>query len=67
MQVKCYAPNLVRWEVDDDVYRHAIYIKDELYELCPLQATFQECDMRLHEIMKELGIEWDDEPIYKEI
>lgn len=67
MQVKQYAPNSVRYEVDDDVARKAIYINDELYEICPLQATLDECEMRLHEIMDELGIEGNDEPIYKEI
>lgn len=67
MQVKTYAPNSVRYEVDDDVYRKAIYINNELYEICPLQATKEECEMRLHEIMNELWIEGNDEPIYKEI
>lgn len=67
MKAKCYAPNSVRYEVDDDVSRYAIYINDELYELCPLQATKDECEMRLHDIMYELWIEWNDEPIYKEI
>lgn len=65
--VKCYAPNSVRYEVDDDRYYYAIYINDELYELCPSQATKEECEMRLHDIMDELWIEWDTEVIYKEI
>lgn len=67
MKVKAYAPNSVRLEVDDDVYRYAIYINDELYEICPINATKQEAEMRLHEIMEELWIEGNDEPIYKEI
>lgn len=65
--VKTYAPNSVRIEVDDDVYRYAIYINDELYELCPISVHKSEAEMRLREIMKELGIEGNDEPIYKEI
>jgi hypothetical protein len=40
--------------VDDDVYYYAIYINDELYELCPLQVTEDEAEMRLHDIMDEL-------------
>lgn len=67
MKVKIYAPNSVRYEVDDDVYRYSIYINDELYEICPINATKQEAEMRLHEIMEELWIEGNDEPIYKEI
>lgn len=67
MKVRTYAPNSVRLEVDGDVYRHCIYINDDLYEMCPVSATKQEAEMRLHEIMDELWIEWDDEPIYKEI
>ena len=67
MKVKTYAPNSVRLEVDDDVYRYSIYINDELYEICPINATKQEAEMRLHEIMEELWIEGNDEPIYKEI
>lgn len=67
MKVKAYAPNSVRLEVDDDVYRYAIYINDELYEICPINANKQEAEMRLHEIMEELWIEGNDEPIYKEI
>lgn len=67
MKVKTYAPNSVRLEVDDDVYRYCIYINDELYEICPINATKQEAEMRLHEIMEELWIEGNDEPIYKEI
>lgn len=67
MKVKIYAPNSVRYEVDDDVYRYAIYINDELYEICPINANKQEAEMRLHEIMEELWIEGNDEPIYKEI
>lgn len=65
--VKVYAPNSVRWEEDGDVYRYAIYINDELYELCPISVHKAEAEMRLHEIMDELWIEWNDEPIYKEI
>ena len=64
---KCYAPNSVRYEVDDDVYYYAIYINDELYELCPLQVTEDEAEMRLHDIMDELWIEGNDEPVRKEI
>ena len=67
MKVKQYAPNSVRWEVDDDVYRYTIYINDELYEICPISATKQEAEMRLHDIMKELWIEWNDEPTYLDI
>lgn len=67
MKVKCYAPNSVRYEIDDDVYRYSIYINDDLYEICPIHASKEEAEMRLHEIMEELWIEWDDEPIYKEI
>jgi len=67
MEVRTYAPNSVRYEVDDDVYRYAIYINDELYEICPLLTTKGEAEMRLHDIMEELWIEWNDEPIYKEI
>ena len=67
MKVKQYAPNSVRFEVDDDVSRYAIYINDELYEICPVSATKQEAEMRLHDIMNELWIEGNDEPIYKEI
>lgn len=67
MKVKQYAPNSVRYEVDDDVSRYAIYINDELYEICPVSATKQEAEMRLHDIMNELWIEGNDEPIYKEI
>ena len=66
-KVKQYAPNSVRWEVDGDVYRYTIYINDELYEICPVSATKQEAEMRLHDIMNELWIEGNDEPIYKEI
>ena len=66
-KVKTYAPNSVRYEVDDDVYRYSIYINDELYEICPINANKQEAEMRLHEIMEELWIEGNDEPIYKEI
>ena len=54
MKVKIYAPNSVRYEVDDDVYRYSIYINDELYEICPINANKQEAEMRLHEIMEEL-------------
>lgn len=64
---QCYAPNSVRYEVDDDVARYCIYINDEIYEMCPLQCTKDEADMRLHDIMDELWIEWDTEVIYKEI
>lgn len=67
MKVKTYAPNSVRFEVDGDVYRYAIYINDELYELCPIQVHKEEAEMRLQEIMNELWIEWNDESIYKEI
>lgn len=67
MKVKTYAPNSIRLEVDDDVYRYSIYINDELYEICPINANKQEAEMRLHEIMEELWIEGNDEPIYKEI
>lgn len=67
IKVRQYAPNSVRYEVDDDVYRYSIYINDELYEICPIQANKQEAEMRLKEIMNELWIEWNDEPIYKEI
>ena len=67
MQVKTYAPNSVRWEVDGDVYRYAIYMNDELYEFCPLSVHKSEAAMRLKEIMKELKIEGNNEPIYKEI
>lgn len=62
-----YAPNSVRYEIDDDVYRYAIYIKDELYEICPINATKEEAEMRLQDIMAEQGIEWDDTPILVEI
>ena len=44
-----------------------LYINDELYEMCPNQATEEEAEMRLHEIMDELWIEWNDEPVWKEI
>lgn len=67
MKVQCYPRNSVRLETEDDVCRYAIYINDELYELCPLQATRQECEMRLHDIMNELWIEWWTEPRFKEI
>ena len=67
MKVKTYAPNSVRLEIDDDVYRYAIYINDDLYEFCPLNVTLKEAEMRLEEIMEELGIEWNTEEIYKEI
>lgn len=60
-----YAPNSVRYEVDDDVSRYAIYIRDNLYEFCPLQATKEEAEMRLHDIMEEMGIEWDTNPILR--
>lgn len=53
-KIKTYAPNSVRYEVDDDVYRYSIYINDELYEICPINANKQEAEMRLHEIMEEL-------------
>lgn len=62
-----YAPNSVRYEVDDDVAHYCIYINDDLYEYCPLHATKEEAEMRLHEIMDNLWIEWDTEVIYKEI
>ena len=65
--VKKYAPNSVRWEVDDDIAYRTIYINDELVEICPLQATKEEAEMRLHEIMDELWIEGNDEPIYHEL
>lgn len=67
MKVKTYAPNSVRLEIDDDVYRYAIYINDDLYEFCPLNVTLKEAEMRLEEIMEELEIEWNTEEIYKEI
>ena len=67
MKVKQYAPNSVRLEVDDDVYRYSIYINDELYEICPISATKQEAEMRLHDIMNELWIEWNDKPTYLDI
>jgi hypothetical protein len=54
MLVKTYAPNSVRYEIDDDVYRFAIYINDELYEICPMQCTKEEAEDRLHDIMDEL-------------
>lgn len=56
---KRYAPNSVRYEVDDDIGRYCIYINDELYEMCPINATKREAEMRLQDIMFELGIEWD--------
>ena len=65
--VECYAPNSVRREQDDDIYYYTIYINDELYEICPLQATQQEAEMRLHDIMDELWIEGNDEPVWKKI
>ena len=64
---KCYAPNSVRYEVDDDIYYYTIYINDELYEMCPTSATEEEAEMRLHEIMDELWIEGNDEPVRKAI
>ena len=67
MKVKCYAPNSVRLEQDGDVYRYMIYINDELYEACPIATHKSEADMRLHDIMNELWIEGNDEPVYKEI
>lgn len=67
MKVKCYAPNSVRREIDDDVAYYCIYINNELYEMCPMRATKEEAEMRLHEIMDELWIEGNDEPIYKDI
>lgn len=60
-----YAPNSVRVEVDDDVKHYAIYINDELYEYCPLQATEEEANMRLDEIMDELWIDGEKGIIYK--
>lgn len=67
MLVKTYAPNSVRYEIDDDVYRYAIYINDDLYEICPIHCTKQEAEMRLQDIMDEQWIEWDDQPTYKNI
>ena len=65
--VECYAPNSVRREQDDDIYYYTIHINDELYEICPLQATQQKAEMRLHDIMDELWIEGNDEPVRKKI
>ena len=62
-----YAPNSVRYEVDDDVARYAIYINDDLYEYCPLQCTKEEAEMRLEEVMDELWLVWDTGVIYKRI
>lgn len=62
-----YAPNSVRYETDDDIAYYCIYINDELYEMCPLQCTKQEAEMRLQEIMDTLGIEWDTEPTWQPI
>lgn len=65
---ECYAPNSVRFENrDEEMMCYHIYINDELYEMCPLHASKQEAEDRLHEIMDELWIEWNDEPILKEI
>jgi hypothetical protein len=55
--IKTYAPNSVRLEEDGDVYRYAIYINDDLYEFCPISVHKSEAEMRLREIMQELGIE----------
>lgn len=66
--VECYAPNSVRWENrDEELMCYHIYINDELYEICPLEATEQEATMRLHDIMDELWIEGNDEPVRKKI
>lgn len=64
---KKYAPNSVRFEVDGDVGYYCIYINDELYEMCPMRATRHEAEMRLQDIMQELGIEWDIDPRWHEI
>ena len=64
---KRYAPNSVRYEVDDDIGRFCIYINDELYEMCPINAYKKEAEMRLQDIMYELGIEWELDPTRHEI
>lgn len=65
---KCYAPNSVRFENrDEELMCYHIYINNELYEICPLEATKEECEMRLHDIMDELWIEGNDEPVWKKI
>lgn len=64
---KRYAPNSVRYETDDDVGCYCIYINDEFYEMCPISATKKEAEMRLQDIMYELGIEWDLDPTRHEI
>lgn len=65
--VKKYAPNSVRWETDGDIAYRTIYINDEFVEMCPLQATKEEAEMRLHELMDEMWIEGNDEPIYQNL
>ena len=67
LKVKCYWPNSVRIEEDDDTRNYWIYINDDLYELCPSSVTEEEAEMRLHDIMDELWIEGWTEFIRKEI
>jgi hypothetical protein len=64
---KRYAPNSVRYEVDDDIGRYCIYINNELYEMCPISATKREAEMRLQDIMFEKWIEGDLDPTRHEI
>lgn len=58
--VKCYWPNFYRFEWDDDTARYHIYIENEEVEICPLQASKEEVDMRFHDLLDERGIKDDN-------
>ena len=49
--VKIYAPNSVRKEVDGDVARWAIYINDELVEICPVSWSKEQAEARLDKLI----------------
>ena len=60
--VKCYWPNSVRYEEEDeDKAYYNIYINNEFVESAPLCATRQEAEMRFHELLEERGIEDDSQ------
>lgn len=49
--VKKYAPNSVRPEIDDDVMRWGIYLNHELEEICPVSWTKEQAEERLQELV----------------
>ena len=66
-EIKKYAPNSVRWEVDDDVAYRTIYINDEFVEMCPIGWTKEQAEARLDKLifdMKDGKREISDEDEY---